>query len=60
MIGHLTLFLACFSVFLVGFTARQGCIRVIAYDFVTFVMFSIIEYVIRDFPKHSNLRVFLM
>jgi len=30
----------------------------IAYDFGTFVMFSIFEYVILVFPKHSNFRVF--
>jgi len=30
----------------------------IAYDFGTFVMFSIFEYVILVFPKHSNFRGF--
>jgi len=32
----------------------------IAYDFGTFVMFSIFESVIKVFPKHRNFRVFLM
>jgi len=31
----------------------------IAYDFGTFVMFSIFESVIIVFPKHSNFRGFL-
>jgi hypothetical protein len=35
-------------------------IRSIAYDFRTFIMFSIFESVILFFPKHSNFRVFLM
>jgi len=34
-------------------------IRTIAYDFGTFVMFSIFEYVILVFPKHSNFKGFL-
>jgi len=33
-------------------------IRAIAYDFRTFVMFSIFEYAILFFPKHINSRVF--
>jgi len=39
--------------------ANQRSIRSIACDFGTFVMFSIFEYVILLFSKHSNFRGFL-
>jgi len=50
MTGHLTLFLACFSVIFSRFYQQNG----------GFVMFSIFESVILLFPKHSNFMVFLM
>jgi len=56
MTGHLTLLLACFSV---GFVAKRRSIRMIAYDFGIFVMFSIFESVILVFLKNFNFRGFL-
>jgi len=38
----------------------QRSIKTIFYDFGTFVMFYIFEFVILLFPKHSNSRVFFM
>jgi len=49
-----------FSLFQYVLPAKQRSIWVIAYDFGTFVMFSIFESVIRVFPKYNNFRVFLM
>jgi len=43
MTGQLTLFLTCILV-------------IFQYDFGTFVMFSILDYVLLVFPKHSNFR----
>jgi hypothetical protein len=40
--------------------AIRRSIRTIAYDFGTFVIFSIFESVILVFPKHSNFRVFFL
>ena len=43
-----------FSYFQKVLAAKRKSIRAIAYDFMTFVMFSIIESIILVFPKHSN------
>jgi len=49
-----------FSQFQEVLPAEQRSIRTIVYDFGTFVMFSIFEYVILFFLKHSNFRMFFM
>ena len=60
MIGHLTLFLACFSDIFSRFQKKKRrSIKMMAYDFRIFVMFSIFESVILVFLKHGNFRVFL-
>ena len=48
-----------FSYFHYDVAAKRRSIRIIAYDFRTFVMFSIFESIILVFPKHSNFRGFL-
>ena len=47
-----------FNYFHYVLAAKRKSIRTIAYDFRTFVMFSISESVILVFSKHSNIRGF--
>jgi len=58
MTDHLTLFLARFLVNFSRFYIQN--IKAIAYDFGTFVMFSIFESVILFFLKQSNIRVYVI